>query len=94
MRVDRRKMGPVIRRRGKRDSQDEFNANERERTTMNTKQRLATGFLAMVIVASVAFMPVNAEVKDNFKARRSGMILTPLNTAELPHEQVRDLTYN
>jgi len=68
--------------------------NEQERKTMNTEQQFATGFLAMVIVASVAFMPVNAEVKDSVKARQSGMIVTPLNTAELPQEQVRDLTYN
>jgi hypothetical protein len=68
--------------------------NEQERITMNTKQQFATGFLAMVIVASVAFMPVNAEVKDSVKARQSGMIVMPLNTAELPQEQVRDLTYN
>ena len=61
---------------------------------MNTKQQFATGFLAMVIVASVAFMPVNAEVKDSVKPRSSGMIVTPLNSIELPQDQVRDLTYN
>ena len=61
---------------------------------MSTKQQFATGFLAMVIVASVAFMPVNAEVKDSVKARQSGTIVTQLNTAELPQEHVRDLTYN
>jgi hypothetical protein len=63
---------------------------------MNTKQQVATGFLAMVIVASVAFMPVNATVKNSHfaSARQSGMIAAPLNTAELPQDQVRDLTYN
>jgi len=49
----------------------------------------------MVIVASVAFMPVNAEVRNgHVSARQSGMIAAPLNTAELPQDQVRDLTYN
>ena len=63
---------------------------------MNTKQKFATGFLAMVIVGSVAFMPVNAEVKDRAPAaRQSGMIaVAPLASAELPQDQVRDLTYN
>jgi hypothetical protein len=64
---------------------------------MNTKQRVATGVLAMVIVASVAFMPVNAGVKDHpiSAARHSGMIASaPVASQELPQEQVRDLTYN
>ena len=63
---------------------------------MSTKQQLATGFLAMVIVASVAFMPVNAKVKSSGVSapRHSGMIVTPLNATELPQEQVSDLTYN
>jgi hypothetical protein len=62
---------------------------------MNTKQQIATGFLAMVIVASVAFMPVNAGDKSNIAtAHQAGMISAPLNTAELPQDQVRDLTYN
>ena len=64
---------------------------------MNTKQQCATGFLAMIIVASVALMPVNAEVKGSrvSMVRQSGMIAAaPLNSAELPQDQVRDLTYN
>jgi hypothetical protein len=64
---------------------------------MNTKQQIATGVLAMVIVASVAFMPVNAGVKETRAqpSRMSGMIAAaPVNATELPQEQVRDLTYN
>ena len=64
---------------------------------MTAKQQLATGFLAMVIVGSVALMPAGAEVKDSANATRahSGMIaVTPLNSPELPQDQVRDLTYN
>jgi hypothetical protein len=64
---------------------------------MNTKQQVATGVLAMVIVASVAFMPVNAGVKDPpiSATRHSGMIASaPVTTAELPQDEVRDLTYN
>jgi hypothetical protein len=63
---------------------------------MNMKQQCATGFLAMIIVASVALMPVNAEVKDSHVSmvRQSGMIAAvPLNSTELPQDQVRDLTY-
>jgi hypothetical protein len=75
----------------------EFNGNDGERK-MNTKQKFATGFLAMVIVGSVAFMPVSAGVKDMPKAaknQQSGMIaVAPLVSAELPQDQVRDLTYN
>jgi hypothetical protein len=64
---------------------------------MNIKQRVATGVLAMVIVASVAFMPVNAGVKENpiSSTRHSGMIASaPAVSTELPQDQVRDLTYN
>ena len=64
---------------------------------MNTKQQVATGVLAMVIVASVAFMPVNAGVKEQHAqpAKQSGMIAAAsVNAAELPQDQVRDLTYN
>jgi hypothetical protein len=64
---------------------------------MNTKQRVATGVLAMVIVASVAFMPVNAGVKESplSATRHSGMIASaPAASSELPQDQVRDLTYN
>jgi hypothetical protein len=63
---------------------------------MNTKQQCATGVLAMIIVASVAFMPVNAELKNSrvSTVRQSGMIASaPLNSAELPQDQVRDFTY-
>ena len=62
---------------------------------MSKKQQIATGFLAMVIVASVAFMPVNAGVKSSVAtANQAGTTAAPLNTAELPQDQVRDLTYN
>jgi hypothetical protein len=65
-------------------------------TDMSTKQQFATGFLAMIIVASVAFMPVNAGVRSTTvpTARHSGMIGAPVTTAELAQDQVRDLTYN
>jgi len=63
---------------------------------MNTKQQVATGFLAMMIVGSVALMPVNAEMKGSqvSAAPESGKMVATLNTAELPQEQVKDLTYN
>lgn len=63
---------------------------------MNTKQQLATGLLAMIIVSSIAFMPVNAEVKNSqvSKPSQSGNMVAMLNSAELPQDQVKDLTYN
>ena len=63
---------------------------------MNTKQQLATGLLAMIIVSSIAFMPVNAEVKNSqvSQAPQSGNMVAMLNSAELPQDQVKDLTYN
>jgi hypothetical protein len=63
---------------------------------MNTKQQLVTGFLAILIVGSIAFMPVNATQKHAQapKPSASGSIVTSLNSAELPQDQVKDLTYN
>jgi hypothetical protein len=62
---------------------------------MTSKQQLATGFLAMVIVGSIALMPVNARVKEQVSAApQSGNMVTVLNSPELPQDQVKDLTYN
>ena len=63
---------------------------------MNTKQQVATGFLAMVIVGSVAFMPVSAERKDAQapSVSQSSQVMVVQNSPELPQDQVRDLTYN
>ena len=63
---------------------------------MNTKQQLATGFLALVIVSSITFMPVNAGQKESVAAapRAQATTIATLNTTELPQEQVKDLTYN
>ncbi len=63
---------------------------------MNTKQQVGTGFLALVIVSTIALMPVNAEVKVSkvSGAAPSGTMLAALNTEELPQDQVKDLTYN
>jgi hypothetical protein len=65
---------------------------------MNTKQRVATGFLALVIVGSVALMPVSAGDKNApvaaSQSRAETTTVATRNTSELPQEQVRDLTYN
>ena len=63
---------------------------------MNTKQQMGTGFLALVIVSTIALMPVNAEVKvaKVSVAASSGTMVAALNTVELPQDQVKDLTYN
>ena len=63
---------------------------------MTAKQQMATGFLSMMIVGSIALMPVNA----GQKATRGVIVHTPasmtatLNSTELPQDQVKDLTYN
>jgi hypothetical protein len=62
---------------------------------MTAKQQIATGFLAMVIVGSIALMPVNAGVKDvRAPAARPSGTMTVANSPETPQEQVKDLTYN
>jgi hypothetical protein len=63
---------------------------------MNAKQQFATGFLALVIVGSVTFMPVNAGLKDTNAASVRPQVSTvqALNAVELPQDQVQDLTYN
>ena len=63
---------------------------------MNMQQQLATGFLALVIVGSIAFMPVSAEEKNAPAPapRAQGTAVASLNTSESPQDQVRDLTYN
>ena len=69
---------------------------------MNRKQQLATAVLGLVIVGSVALMPVSAERKaprqqpaTTATTFHSGMIgVTPVSSPELAQDQVRDLTYN
>ena len=66
---------------------------------MNKKQQLATGFLALVIVGSIAFMPVSAGTRSAPAAApaptaQSGNMVATFNRPELPKEQVKDLTYN
>lgn len=63
---------------------------------MNTKQQLVTGILAMVIVGSIALMPVNANTKNPQAAAPASAanVMASLNNLELPQEQVKDLTYN
>ena len=63
---------------------------------MNAKQQLATGFLALVIVGSITFMPVNAGQKDTNAASAPPQVsmVQAQNSAELPQDQVKDLTYN
>ena len=68
---------------------------------MNRKQQLATAALGLVIVGSVALMPVSAERKAprqqlaTTTTFHSGLIgVTPVSSPELAQDQVRDLTYN
>jgi hypothetical protein len=70
--------------------------NQPRESEMNAKQQFATGFLALVIVGSITFMPVNAGQKDTNAApvRPQASTVQVQNSPELPQDQVRDLTYN
>jgi hypothetical protein len=62
---------------------------------MNKKQQLATGFLALVIVGSVALMPVSARTPTVTASQPATLLASaPSNSQELAQDQVRDLTYN
>jgi hypothetical protein len=63
---------------------------------MTAKQQIATGFLAVVIVGSIALMPVNAGVKDARApaARPSASVATAQTPQEASRQPARDLTYN
>ena len=64
---------------------------------LNTRQQIATAFLAVLIVASVMAMPRGLDSSRDARspARSSGTVVAaPTVTAELSSEQVKDLTYN
>ena len=64
---------------------------------MNPRQQIATVLLAVLIVASVMVMPrtLDAPRDSRQMPRASGMVAAaPAASAELSHDQVRDLTYN
>ena len=65
---------------------------------MNPRQLIATVLLAVLIVASVMAMPRTLDASRDSRPmpRASGMVVqaAPAATAELTHDQVRDLTYN
>ena len=64
---------------------------------MNPRQQIATALLAGLIIASVASMPRTLDVPRESRQmpRASGMVVAaPVASAELSHDQVRDLTYN
>ena len=64
---------------------------------LNTKQQIATAFLAVLIVASVLVMPRTPldSPRQSRPARSTGIIAAaPAPAAELAQEQVKDLTYN
>lgn len=62
---------------------------------MTAKQQIATGFLATLIVCSVAFMPANADSSSRAKAappQRPAVVTAKVS--EAPNEAPHDLTYN
>jgi len=58
---------------------------------MTMQQRLATAFLALLIVGSVAMMPSEADSKSRPASPRVSGVVTTSTMA--PHS-ARDLTYN
>jgi hypothetical protein len=60
--------------------------------TMTIQQRLATAFLALLIVGSVALMPSEADSKPQKSAAAHATQMAPSENAT--SEPVRDLTYN
>jgi len=59
---------------------------------MTLQQRLATAFLALLIVGSVAMMPSEADSKPRAHLPQAkGFVTTPAPADERP---VHDLTYN
>ena len=62
---------------------------------MNTKQQVATGILAMMIVGSITLMPMNPQVTaPRASAPSSGNMVAALTSPELAQDQVKDLTYH
>ena len=63
---------------------------------MTAKQQIATGFLATLIVCSVAFMPANADPSPAKQApvRHSAVVAAKANAPKAPHDPAQDLTYN
>ena len=64
---------------------------------MTAKQQIATGFLAVLIVCSVAFMPANADTSPSVKGtvHRAAAVATGMKaSAPAPAQAPRDLTYN
>jgi hypothetical protein len=63
---------------------------------MTARQQLVTAFLAVLIVASVMSMPhVGDAQREQPKTRAAATVAAaPSASAELSHDQVKDLTYN
>jgi len=65
---------------------------------MTAKQQIATGFLAVLIVCSVAFMPANADtspsVKGTVHRAAAPAAAVAKASAPAPRQAPRDLTYN
>jgi hypothetical protein len=63
---------------------------------MTVKQQIATGFLAALIVCSVAFMPATADsgpAAAKPAAKHSAPVVAT-KTPQAPSQAGRDLTYN
>ncbi|MGZ5583407.1 MAG: hypothetical protein ACXWF2_09910 [Usitatibacter sp.] len=64
---------------------------------MNTKQQWATGLLAFLMLLTIVMMPSSFHGRATYSAselRQVGRVaVTPEVSAELPQDQVRDLTY-
>ncbi|HLX24126.1 MAG TPA: hypothetical protein VKR38_12315 [Usitatibacter sp.] len=64
---------------------------------MTAKQQIATGFLAALIICSVAFMPATADTGSHAVKtikRATPVVATQAGAAQPANSPGRDLTYN
>ena len=62
---------------------------------MSAKQQWVTGLMGLLMLGTILMMPAHTTGKTNESNRAGGWIAqAPEVGAELPQEQVRDLTYN
>ena len=62
---------------------------------MNARQQWVTAVMGMLMLATIFAMPAHDPRKSGSVLRQSGPVsVAPETRAELPADQVKDLTYN
>jgi hypothetical protein len=60
---------------------------------MSATQRVVTGFMGVLMIGAILAMPAQGRKAAANETRAAGKVVAVLNSAELPQDQVRDLTY-